>query len=140
MISNYYFALKAKDDVLRVSPLSNVTMATTTIPELTWTKTGVYWANWNDYINRHLSIDYRMDNIGTGIAIGTTIQDSLCVPDTVYVVTTLPQTTGDIDSGGYVDVTLKYYVPTNVGSFTATTYATCDDDSGRAYWFPEPMP
>lgn len=135
--TTYYFTVRARDDVWQQAPLSNVIGTTTTIPDLTWSMQRVYWKNWNDYINRHLSIDYRTNNIGTSTAIGATVQASICVPETVYIVTPLPMGIGDLDPGGYSDLTLKYYVPITVGSFTTTTYVTCEDDAGRTYWFPE---
>jgi len=115
-------------------------VGTTTIPSLNWTKLRVYWASWADYQNRQLSIDYRMGNAGTGIAIASTVQASLCTPSTVFTVTALPLLVGDIQPGTNRTVTLKYFVPTNVGSFMTTTYATCSDDVGRTYWFPGPIP
>ncbi|MFA5795533.1 MAG: hypothetical protein WC980_10770 [Candidatus Brocadiia bacterium] len=138
--ATYYFAFEARDKVLQASGLSNVAVGTTTIPSLNWTKLRVYWASWADYQNRQLSIDYRMGNAGTGSAISTAVQASVCNPVTVHVVTQLPLATGDISPGSSKNVTLKYYVPTNVGSFTTTTHATCSDDAGRTYWFPGPLP
>ncbi|MBE0428692.1 MAG: hypothetical protein IBX61_02335 [Thermoleophilia bacterium] len=68
------------------------------------------------------------------------VQASFCMPDTVYTVSVLPLLVGDMEPGANSDVTLKYYVPPNVGGFNATTYATCSDDAGREYWFPGPLP
>ncbi|MBE0429402.1 MAG: hypothetical protein IBX61_05975 [Thermoleophilia bacterium] len=107
--------------------------------ELGWTIQRVYWGSWDDYYNRLLSIDYTMSNTGTGIAGFAAVQDSICIPATVYVVTTMPLAAGDIDPSSSLGLTLKYYVPTNVGSFTVTTYATCEDDAGRIYWLPGPL-
>jgi len=70
----------------------------------------------------------------------STIQASLCVPDTVYTVTSLPLVAGDIQPGANSIVTIKYYISANVGSFTTTTYASCLDDAGREYRFPGPLP
>ncbi len=138
--TTYYFALKAMDESALFSPLSNVASGTTTIPRLSWSKQRIYWANWTDYQNRQLSIDYRMSNTGTGVAMVSTVQASFCNPGTVYTVTQLPSVVGDINPGSNRTVTLKYFVPTTVGSFTTTTYATCQDDIGSTYWSPGPMP
>jgi hypothetical protein len=138
--TTYYFAIKTKDDSWQESALSDMATATTQIPRLTWSKLRVYWASWADYQNRHLSIDYRIGNAGTGVAVQPTVQASLCMPDTVYTVTPLPFLTGDIQQGANRTVTLNYYVPSNVGNFTTTTYVTCKDDAGIYYWFPGPMP
>ena len=137
----YHFALKARDDAWQESALSNAATGSTKVPNLTWTIQSIYWANWPDYQNRHLSIDYRIGNTGTGEALQSTVQASLCAPDTVYAVTTtLPLRSGDIGPGTNSIVTLKYYVPPSVSNFTTTTYATCNDDAGRQYRFPGPMP
>lgn len=136
--TTYYFAMKAKDDSWQESPLSNVVTATTQLPRLTWSKLHVYWASWSDYQNRDLSVDYRLINAGTGLAPVSTVQASLATPDTVHTVTFLPLLLGDINPGASRVVTLKYYVPTNMGKFTTTTYATCNDDASRIYWYPGP--
>jgi hypothetical protein len=138
--TTYYFALKTMDEAALFSPLSNAVTGITTIPRLSWSKQRTYWANWTDYQNRQLSIDYRMSNTGTGIALESTVQASFCNPGTVYSVTQLPSVVGDMNPGSNRTVTLKYYVPTTVGSFTTNTYATCSDDIGSTYWFPGPMP
>jgi len=137
--TTYYFALKTKDDAWQESDLSFVAPATTQVPRLTWSKLRVYWASWADYQNRNLSIDYRMSNSGTGVAVQSTVQASLCTPDTVYTVTPLPLLIESLQPGANRTVTLKYYVPSSVGNFNTTTYATCKDDAERTYWFPGPL-
>jgi len=138
--TSYYFAIRARDDAWQQSPLSNVVAATTQIPSLAWARQRIYWAGWEDYQNRQLSIDYKLSNIGTGLAVGSAIAASICNPDTVYVTTPLPLTVGDLYPGSYNAVALKYFVPATVGSFTTTTYANCADDAGRLYWYPGPLP
>ncbi len=138
--TTYYFAIKARDDSWQEAALSNVAMATTKIPRLTWARQRVYWASWADYQLRHLSVDYRTANTGTGPAIDSTVHASYCSPATVYAVSALPLQVGSIEAGNYRSVTIKYYVPTSVGSFTTTTYASYQDDAGRTYWSPGPLP
>ena len=111
-----------------------------TIPQLSWTMKKIYWASWDDYQNRQLSIDYNLGNNGTGTAISPTIAASICSPTSVNVTTPLPMTVADLSPNASVPVTLKYYVPASVGSFTVTTYANCQDDAGRTYWFPGALP
>ena len=138
--TTYYFALKATDRALLSSGLSNVASTTTTIPNLTWSVQRIYWANWADYTNRQLSIDYKMGSSGTGTALASTVQASYCNPTSVYAVTVLPLLVGDLNPNAASTVTLKYYVPATVGSFTTKTYANCKDDAGRIYWFPGLLP
>jgi len=138
--TTYYFAIRTLDESGLTSGPSNVASATTKIPQLSWSIQRSYWASWQDYANRHLSIDYRMSNTGTGTAYSSTVQASICVPASVQVVTSLPLAVGDISPGANSILTLKYHVPTNVARFTTQTYATCEDDEGRTLWFPGPMP
>ena len=138
--TTYYFAIRSRDDTWQESALSNVVQSTTEIPNLTWGINRIYWASWDDYYARQLSIDYNLSNSGTGAAISSAIAASICNPTSVYVTTSLPLNAGDISPGSINVVTLKYYVPPSVGSFTTTTYTSCQDDAGRIYWFPEPLP
>jgi len=93
-----------------------------------------------DYYRRQLSVDYTMSNEGSGIAIEPAIQASFGAPTTVYVVTALPLAAGSLGPTASTNITLKYYVPSNVYSFVTTTYASCEDDAGRLYWFPRQLP
>ena len=132
--------MKSEDQALLSSGLSNVASATTTFPRLTWSMQRIYWASWADYQNRQLSIDYRMSNAGTGIASAATVAASYGNPTSVYVITPLPLTMGDLNPGISRTVTLKYYVPTSAGRFTTTSYASCKDDAGRTYRYPGQLP
>ena len=138
--TTYYFAVKAMDKAGQFSPVSNIPTAATTIPSLSWSVKKAYWASWDDYQNRQLSIDYNLGNTGTGTAIGPTIAASICNPNSVYVTTPLPIVLPDLGPNTSTPVTLKYFVPASVGSFTVTTYASCQDDAGRTYWFPGALP
>ncbi len=138
--TTYYFAIKARDDSWQESWISNVATATTTIPRLTWSIKRIYWASWDDYYNRQLSIDYNLGNSGTGIALSPTIAASIANPTSVYVTTLMPLAVANLNPGSSSTATLKYHVPTTVSRFTTTTYVTCQDDAGRMYWFPGPLP
>lgn len=138
--ATYFFALKSEDEALLSSGLSNQATATTTIPQLSWSMKKIYWASWDDYQNRQLSIDYDLGNTGTATAISPTIAASICNPTSVYATTPLPLALADLNPVALIPMTLKYFVPTSVGSFTTTTYAHCQDDVGRTYWFPGPLP
>ena len=138
--TTYFFAMKSEDEALLSSGLSNVAITTTTIPSLSWAVQRIYWASWADYQARRLTVAYKLANQGTGVAIGATIAASTCTPSSVYVTTALPLPVGDLEPGISSTVSLKYYVPANVGSFTTTTYVNSRDDAGGTYWYPRPMP
>lgn len=134
----YYFAVRARDDVWQRGPLSNLAFSTTTVPRLTWSKLRAYWASWADYAERRLSVEYRLGNVGTGWAIGANVQASFANPESVYTVSSLPFAVDDLDAGSKKTLTLKYFVPNDVRTFTTRTFVTCNDDAGRVYWFPGP--
>jgi len=133
-------AMPLEQDPVPLASVSQVAITTTTIPSLSWAVQRIYWASWADYQARRLTVAYKLANQGTGVAIGATIAASTCTPSSVYVTTALPLPVGDLEPGISSTVSLKYYVPANVGSFTTTTYVNSRDDAARTYWYPRPMP
>lgn len=92
---------------------------------------GTYWESREDYDAGLLSVDYRMENHGTGTAYNVCIVDATANQG-VTVATELPLSLGDIVSGGWKYFTLKWLVPKSVGSFKTDVQACVDceeDDS-----------
>ena len=89
---------------------------------------GTYWASREDYDDRLLSIDYSLLNTGTGTAYNVLINEATASTG-VSVATTLPVMLGDLDPGELVYFTLKWLLPSRVGSFT-TEITACADDKG----------
>ncbi|MHB8922818.1 MAG: TolB family protein, partial [Thermoleophilia bacterium] len=135
-----YFALKAEDEVLHCSPISNIVKTMTAKPSLAWAKRRVYWASMSDFQNRIFSVEYTISNSGSGVALTPAIEASSGAPGSIRSVTAMPVAVVDLEPGNSASVTLKYYVPLNIYCFTTTTFSHCRDDAGRGLWFPAPLP
>lgn len=94
---------------------------------------GTYWESREDYDAGLLSVDYRMENHGTGTAYNVCIVDATANQG-VTVATQLPLSLGDIVSGGWKYFTLKWLVPKGVGSFKTDVQACvdCEEDDHEA--------
>ena len=104
-------------------------------PALALSQTKVYWASYNDYLNRQLSIDYKAANNGPGAAYEAQVTGATATKG-VYLTTPVPLPLGDIAQGAYAPFTLKYFVPVGVTGFTTTVYATAKDQAGADYYYP----
>ncbi|MEK7816873.1 MAG: RHS repeat-associated core domain-containing protein, partial [Actinomycetota bacterium] len=104
-------------------------------PALALSQTKVYWASYNDYLSRQLSIDYRATNNGPGAAYEARVTGATATKG-VYLTTPVPLPLGDISQGSYAPFTLKYFVPAGVTGFTTTVYATAKDQAGTDYYYP----
>lgn len=90
---------------------------------------GIYWASRDDYNNRLLSVDYRLENRGTGTAYNVRVTGATA-NNGVIVSTPLPLLLGDLDANDWIYFTLKWLVPNNLRSFTTqlTLCADCEDN------------
>ncbi|MCL4474395.1 MAG: hypothetical protein M1455_10765 [Actinobacteria bacterium] len=101
---------------------------------LTLSKTGVRWASYADYVAGQLSVDYSVGNAGAAAKVNIVGASA-----TNGVTLVGPVSAGTIASAASAPVTLKYNVPTGVGSFRTTVYATAQNGSQIAF-MPGPMP
>lgn len=105
-------------------------------PDLQLLKINTYWASWSDYVNRDLSVDFRISNEGQEAGIKATL-DSVRTDSGVAVITSLPEALGDlVGSGGYASFTVKYQIPNGVQSFSTDVHAHCYDNEGNEYYYP----
>ncbi|MHB0914897.1 MAG: DUF6531 domain-containing protein, partial [Thermoleophilia bacterium] len=104
-------------------------------PGLSISITRIYWATYQDWLDHELSINYRVTNQGPGTAYAAKVTNATATKG-VYPVTDMPVSLGDINQGANAPVTLKYYIPSGVGSFQTTIYATCNNGSGTDYYYP----
>lgn len=107
-------------------------------PSLSLSKTGVSWASYADYLAHQLSVNY-----GIAKAAGAGNADSVQIVGAVSTngvtsASSMPIALGDIAAGGSASGTIKYNVPSGVGSFKTTVYATASDACGNAYSYPSP--
>ncbi len=105
-------------------------------PPLTLAKTASYWASYQDYTDRLLSIDYLVDNDTGPTAYGVYITGAVNT-NGVTLVTPVPITLGNIEPCcDSTALTLKYDVPTGVQNFMITAQATSWDVCGGGYSYP----
>ena len=107
-------------------------------PSLTLAKTGVYWASYADYTSRLLSVDYRLTNpmaYPFMTAYNVMVADSSAT-NGVILETSMPRSFNVIGVWGSVEYTLRYNVPSGVGSFRTTNTVSASDQCGNGYTYP----
>jgi beta propeller repeat protein len=112
---------------------------TVTSPDLSLTLLRIYWSSYAAYLDRELSVDYRLGDPGTGAAADIVLAVAYA-SNGVLVSTPLPLAVGTVAPGGTDDFTLDYYVPVGVSQFRATSHVSCLDGGGNLYWFAGPPP
>lgn len=95
----------------------------------------VRWASLCDYQLRLLSVNYTISNLGGNSAYNVAITDSVASSD-VALVTPMPYAAGNIPVSGSTTVTLKYFIPPNVGAFSTVTSGRAEDSCGGTYTYP----
>jgi len=111
-----------------------------TQPQLTLNQERVYWSSYADYTSRNLSVDYDVSNGSTNYAnahnfeiVGTSNTAGVVSVDHGRDVNMVP-------AGECELITVKYSIPSGVGSFTSNVYATTHDQCGTLYSYPGSMP
>jgi hypothetical protein len=98
-------------------------------PDLRLHKLNTYWADYNDYQNRQLSVDMRIANKGADTALSTSVTD-VTADHGVTVSTAVPLPVGDIEADADSGFTIKYTVPVDVTSFHTSLSARCQTSDG----------
>ncbi|MHB8859142.1 MAG: NosD domain-containing protein [Thermoleophilia bacterium] len=93
------------------------------------------WSSYADYLAHTLTVDWSLANAGANIAYAVQITASIN-SNGVTMTTPLPVPAGDIASGSSALLTLEYNVPSGVGSWRSTLYASALDGAGNAYTYP----
>jgi beta propeller repeat protein len=99
-----------------------------------------YWASPTEFINRILSVDYRVSNLSN---YATAAEASIVASTSssgVILDTDTPLSLGAIEPGFDIETTLKYDVPMSVWMFTSRTYMSCEDPCGVTTFIPEVPP
>lgn len=94
-----------------------------------WGEPGTYWASKADYLAGLLSIDYKLENKGTGDAINVVVSSATATNGVTVWTKPLPDL-GTLLSGESIVFTLKWLVPPGVGSFV-TNINVCADCNGN---------
>lgn len=102
------------------------------MPEMQLNRKASFWANYYDYVNRVLSVDFNLDNTGSNDAFNIVV-DGSSSSGGVSLASGLPVTVGDVAAGGESLLRMKYAVPGGGGSFFTSTFATAEDRCGLIY-------
>lgn len=79
------------------------------------------WANVSDYVNRLISVDIVVDNMGSGTAYDVKMVSSITT-NNATLKTAVPASLGDIAGGSSHVLTLKYKVPVLYKNSPVTTF------------------
>ncbi len=132
--TTYYAVVTVCDGNANCTVASEVSFTTCGQPDLSLGMT-VYWASMADYTAGVLSIDYNVANGSSNAAYNVTLAGSTAT-NGVTVNSGIPASIGTIAGGGSGSATVKYDVPSGVGSFWLSNTATADDGCGNGYTYP----
>ncbi|MHB8858786.1 MAG: CARDB domain-containing protein [Thermoleophilia bacterium] len=97
---------------------------------------GVYWQSYADYLARVLTVDYRLENRGTGRAYNVTVTGSSATQG-VTAVTEMPFVReSEMAAGSFTPLILKYYIPDGVNRFSVYTSVSAVDSCGGTFTYP----
>ncbi|MEK7817364.1 MAG: hypothetical protein AAB281_03835, partial [Actinomycetota bacterium] len=133
-----YFAVRAVDDAGNISGLSN--LAKVARPRLSLALAGIAWESYSDYLQRQLSVSYRVGNSGSGTAFGFAINAASIAPGSVTLASPLNVVFNEIEPGQPVDFKVKFMVPAGVERFVTSLLASCRDEIGSELRYPVSMP
>ena len=105
---------------------------------LTWSFGRAYWADYSDYQDRVLSVDYDLSNNGSMDAFAVRVLDSVNT-NAVILIPVLPPPL-DLAAASAGPLTLKYIVPPGVSLFKSATYVTAADACDNSFSYPGPSP
>jgi len=95
-----------------------------------------YWASYDDYGKRQLSVSFTIDNAGPDAYAarheGATASSGVVPLDA-------PGLAGDIPAGGSIMISLKFQVPQGVGNFVTQLFISARDAAGASYSYPGPF-
>lgn len=94
-----------------------------------------YWASYQSYLARELSVEWTLTNSGANDAQLVKITGSSNTHG-VTLATTLPLELGNLNHGSGMNLTLKYSVPAGVSMWHSSMTATASDLVGTSYTYP----
>lgn len=104
-------------------------------PNLSISRSGSYWASYEDYTMGQLSVDFNISLSGSSIANNLQIT-SVNSSSGVSTATQLPLSLGEVTATKSAKATIKYNVPPNIGSFRTWLGATAQSPCGDTYSYP----
>ncbi|MHB0914240.1 MAG: fibronectin type III domain-containing protein [Thermoleophilia bacterium] len=101
-------------------------------------RSSVEWLNFQDYLDRILTVDFDVTNIGSRQSVSS---DVMMVLATSGVSGSAENgNLGDIGSGNSKTLRIKYQIPMGINSFKTTIYMLARDADGQLYYFPAAPP
>ncbi|MEW6020240.1 MAG: hypothetical protein AB1760_19455 [Pseudomonadota bacterium] len=108
-------------------------------PALTLTLRRAFWASYDDYQARTLTVGYSLMNTGAGPAHAVEIRHESATPSGVSPLGGGPAPV-TLLSGEEARADRRYFVPQGVTRFRTSVFASCRDGAGSELWFPGPPP
>ncbi|MFA5802089.1 MAG: hypothetical protein WC911_06380 [Thermoleophilia bacterium] len=113
-------------------------------PDLSLTQTRIYWSSYSDYLAHTLSVDLSVANNGPSPAYLARITGSNATHNVTCQTVFFPSQSwmyvpGFLDlikAGASNGTTVKYSIPSGVGSFKTNVTATAADSGGQGYSYP----
>lgn len=102
-------------------------------PDVSMDKNNVYWASFDEFQNRILSVDFNVYNHNALAALNMAVTDTV---NTNGVTTSSIIGGGTVDGNGSILVTVKYNVARNVKSFQTTVNYTANNLCNQSGNFP----
>lgn len=104
--------------------------------QLTLTRNGSYWENYEAYLARVLWVDFSLSNVGTNTAYMIWLHQGSITNGVMPAEGISPSVRYDrLAPGEIILVTRNYIVPVGVGGFTSSFSATAEDKTGYNHIF-----
>ena len=94
-----------------------------------------YWADYEDYYTRRLTVNYEFSNFGAVDAYNLSMVGSESTND-VQLASSIPHWVGNVPAFQKQRFTLEYYVPDGVKTFRATNHAVGENSCGAGFAYP----
>lgn len=136
--TTYLYEAKSRDSSGEVVSSGSFVTSGTPQVQLNLAQSGTRWADYDDYVNRILTVEFSVGNQGLQTARSAFVLRSMANMG----VESMPSVSslGDIPSGESRAMELRYRVPAGVTTFLTRIYLSADDDRGRTYYYPEAPP
>ncbi len=104
-------------------------------PNLTLSLGSIFWRDYQDYLSGDLTVRYRLNNDGDGLARNVTVRSVSTEPAEV-IAGALPAALPVLDPGQTGEVEIRFNCPAGTSHFTTRLTASCSDAGDNEIWFP----
>lgn len=135
----YYAKVRSTDPGGSVSmgPEFQVVIPGEVAPQLTVQQERTYWSDYASYLERQLSVDFRIANTGQGAANSLLIT-GISTSEGAASSVVLPLALGNIPSGSSGLLSMKWSVSQTVGTFNVRLWAQALTAQGTKVYYPGP--